>query len=114
MLTAAIFVIQGWDSAREPGSRPQAAAALGVPEPELAVRANGVAMLTAGVALGLGIFPRWAAALLALVLVPTTAAGHPFWKEEDPQKRRGQRVHFLKNLSMIGGLLLIALDYGRK
>jgi uncharacterized membrane protein YphA (DoxX/SURF4 family) len=107
LLAAGIFILSGWEVSREPGSRAEAAASIGVPQPELAVRANGVVMMLAGAALALGIFPRWAAALLAGSLVPTTLAGHPFWKEQDPQKRKGQLAHFLKNLSMIGGLLLI-------
>jgi uncharacterized membrane protein YphA (DoxX/SURF4 family) len=87
LLTGAIFILSGVEVSREPGERAQAAASIGVPQPELAVRANAVVMLLAGVALALGIFPRWAAALLAGTLVPTTLAGHPFWKEQDPQRR---------------------------
>jgi putative oxidoreductase len=49
---------------------------------------------------------------LALIgsLVPTTLAGHPFWKEEDPGQKMVQRINFQKNLAMIGGLLLAAVD----
>lgn len=108
LLAAAIFILSGVEVAREPGNRAQAAAAIKVPQPELAVRANGVIMLLAGAALALGIFPRGAAAVLAGSLIPTTLAGHPFWNEQDPQKRKGQLAHFLKNLSMLGGLLFIA------
>jgi len=108
LLAAGIFILSGWDVTREPGNRPEEAAAMGVPQAELAVRANAVVMMLAGAALALGIFPRWAAAILAGSLGPTTLAGHPFWKEQDPQKRKGQLAHFLKNLSMLGGLLFIA------
>lgn len=112
-LLAATFVYSGWDVARNPGYRTQAAASLRVPRPELAVRANGVTMVAAGLALALGIFPRLAAGILAASMVPTTLAGHPFWKESDPQKRNGQRIHFLKNVSIIGGLLLAAAGEGQ-
>ena len=108
LLAAAIFMVSGVEVARNPGSRPQAAAAIGVPQPELAVRANALVMLGAGAALALGIVPRWAAAVLAAALVPTTLAGHPFWKEQDARQRQGQLAHFLKNLSMLGGLLFMA------
>lgn len=114
LLFATIFVTGGWDVAKEPGpTRIQMAASIGVPQPEAAVRANGIVMVTAGLALALGFFPRFAAAILAASLAPTTVAGHPFWKENDPMKRNGQRVHFLKNLAMIGGLLLLATDSPR-
>lgn len=114
LLAAAIFILSGWDVTREPRSRAEAAASMGVPQPELAVRANAAVMMLAGVALAVGIFPRWAAAILAGTLAPTTLAGHPFWKEQDPQKRREQLTHFLKNLSMLGGLIWIATNEDRQ
>lgn len=42
--------------------------------------------------------------------MPTTIAGRAFWKESDPAKRKQQRVHFTKNVSMLGGLLIAAVD----
>jgi uncharacterized membrane protein YphA (DoxX/SURF4 family) len=41
-------------------------------------------------------------------MVPTSLAGHAFWKIDDPVMRKTQRVQFLKNLAMIGGLLAVA------
>jgi hypothetical protein len=35
------------------------------------------------------------------------------WEEADPQTRSGQRVHVLKYLSMVGGLLLAAAEVDR-
>ena len=76
------------------------------------VRANGAAQIAAGVALATGFFARPAAVVLAASLVPTTLAGHAFWNEADPDRRAQQRIHFLKNLAMLGGLLLAATDTG--
>jgi uncharacterized membrane protein YphA (DoxX/SURF4 family) len=45
-------------------------------------------------------------------LVPTTLAGHPFWHEADQAARAQQRIHFLKNVAMLGGLILAAGDTG--
>jgi putative oxidoreductase len=104
---AGVFVRGGWDAARNPGGRPNKVAAFGVPQPELAVRANGALMVGAGVALALGIRPRWAAAALAAALVPTTIVGHPFWQETTPAARSLQQNQFLKNLGLFGGLLLV-------
>jgi uncharacterized membrane protein YphA (DoxX/SURF4 family) len=99
-----IFVSGGWAAFTEPGPRTELAESLGLPEPELAVRANGLAMIVGGTALALGVWPRAAAAGLIASLVPTTVAGHPFWDEEDPSGRARQRTQFLKNLAIIGGL----------
>lgn len=105
LLLALPFILGGWQAARDPGYRVDQAAAAGAPKPEMAVRANGIIMVLAGIALAHGRLARWAAAVLALVLVPTTLAGHAFWRETSPQKREGQLTHFMKNLAMIGGLL---------
>jgi putative oxidoreductase len=108
---AAMFVSGGLDAFLEPGRRAQRAAELGVPlEPEVAVRLNGAAMVAGGVALALGIWPRLAAAVLAGTLVPTTLAGHPFWRETDPAARKQQQIHFLKNLGLFGGALVVIAE----
>ena len=111
---AAMFISGGADALLEPGSRTARAEELGVPlDPELAVQANGAAMLAAGAALALGIRPRLAAAVLAGSLVPTTLAGHPYWKLEDPAARRQQRIHFFKNVGLFGGALLVLSERPR-
>ncbi|MDT9698438.1 DoxX family protein [Streptomyces sp. P17] len=79
---------------------------------EQAVRLNGAVQVAAGVLLGIGRMPRIAALAIAATLVPTTLAGHRFWEEDDPEQRTQQRIHFLKNLSMLGGLLIAADDTG--
>src|SRR4029450_3439431 len=82
---AAMFIPGGADALLSPGPRTTKAAELGVPlDPEVAVRANGAAMLAAGAALALGIWPRLAAVVLAGTLVPTTLAGHPYWGLGEP------------------------------
>jgi len=74
------------------------------------VRAKAAGDVVAGLALATGRFSRPAAAVLAAGLVPTTFAGHPFWAGKTPEERAEMRTHFLKNLGMLGGLLLAAVD----
>lgn len=102
------FVVLGLDAAREPGGRVKAAEDLGLPAPEVMVRANGAAMAVGGAALAVGVLPRAAAAGLVLSLAPTTLAGHPYWRETDPARRGQQRIHFLKNVGLAGALLAYA------
>jgi uncharacterized membrane protein YphA (DoxX/SURF4 family) len=73
------------------------------------VRVKAASDIVAGVALATGRMTRPAAAVLAAGLVPTTLAGHPFWTYDKPE-RGAQEIHFLKNLSLLGGLLLAAVD----
>ena len=74
------------------------------------VRINGGVQVAAGAALALGKFPRLASLALFGTLVPTTLAGHRFWEESDPTLRQNQMIHFFKNVSMAGGLLMTAAD----
>jgi uncharacterized membrane protein YphA (DoxX/SURF4 family) len=85
----------------------------GVPIPQDAhtlVRINAAAQLLGAAGLVSGRAPRISSAVLAGSLVPTTLAGHAYWEEQDPQARATQKIHFFKNVSMLGGLLLAAVD----
>jgi uncharacterized membrane protein YphA (DoxX/SURF4 family) len=122
-MIAGIFVIQGLDALRHPAplaSRAtplleKVAPALGLPvDGELLVRANAVAQILGGAMLARGFLPRVGATLLAGSIVPTTLGGHAFWQEKDPAKRKQQRIQFLKNTAMLGGVLLAAVDTGGK
>jgi putative oxidoreductase len=74
---------------------------------------QGATMTAAGAALGLGVFPRLSALVLAAQMVPTTYMGHPFWKHEG-NDRVNQQIHFEKNVSLTGGLLVTALGGAKK
>lgn len=74
------------------------------------VRVNGAVQLIGGALLATGRVPRLAAFALAGTLVPTTLASHRFWDEQDPAVKQNQQVHFFKNVSMFGGLLMATLD----
>ena len=56
----------------------------------------------AGGLLALGKFRRLASWALVASVIPTTYAGHRFWEEVDEETRAQQRVHFLKNLGLLG------------
>jgi len=79
-------------------------------DPETLVRINAVAQIGAAAALATGRAPRLSSMVLAATLVPTTLAGHRFWEETDPKLKANQRIHFFKNVSMLGGLLLAGVD----
>jgi uncharacterized membrane protein YphA (DoxX/SURF4 family) len=74
------------------------------------VRINGATQVVGGLMLATGRMPRLAALALAATLAPTTAAGHRYWEEADPNVRANSKTHFVKNVSMMGGLLLAAVD----
>ncbi|MCX5206417.1 DoxX family protein [Streptomyces sp. NBC_00237] len=119
-LLASVFISGGIGTLRRPEQVAPEAEPVAVPlgrripklpaDPEQLVRINGAVQLGAGTLLALGRFPRLAAFALAGTLVPTTLAGHRFWEEKDPEAKAQQRDHFLKNLSLVGGLLVTAAD----
>ena len=119
-MLASMFVYGGAMALKSPG--PRAAKAQPVADlikrmaPDLPVnganltRVSGGVQGNAGAALATVHFPRLAALVLASTLPPTTVVGHAYWNEDDPAAKANQRIHFLKNVSMTGGLLMATLD----
>jgi hypothetical protein len=64
--------------------------------------------------LATGTLPRVAALALSGTLVPTTYTAHAFWTVKDPDARKQQKVHFLKNVGLLGGVLLASVDTAGK
>jgi putative oxidoreductase len=113
---ASMFVYGGLDAVRNPAAKAPRAAAVTEPLADAApidtnpvdlVRINGAVQVIAGLGLASGRAPRLCATLLAGSLILTTVAGHRFWEEEDSKARAQQTIHFLKNVSMLGGLLAV-------
>ena len=124
-LLASSFVYGGIDTLRNPQSRVPGAAPvveqitaaadqqLPVQVPrdvEQWVKIDAGVKVAAGSLLALGKLPRLSALALSASIVPTTLAGHRFWEHDDPKERFGQMSHFLKNLGLLGGLLIAAVD----
>ena len=109
-LIAGMFISGGLEAFRNPLTKvPRAEKVVGDLPVDTAVliRVNGAVQVGAGAALAAGVAPRIMALVLAGSLVPTTLAGHRFWEESDPQARAQQRIQFLKNAAMLGGLVEI-------
>ncbi|HET7799166.1 MAG TPA: DoxX family protein [Humibacillus xanthopallidus] len=122
-LLASVFVAAGIDALRHPGLRSQQAAQLlgkvpdqvpgaqsAAKDPDLFVRVNGAALLGGGILLATGRMPRLASTVLAASIIPTTAIDHAFWDETDPTLKEQSRSLFFKNVGLLGGLLLAAVD----
>ncbi len=65
--------------------------------------------LLGSLAVLLGVKEKLGAWLLALFLVPTTILMHQFWFVEG-MMREQQLAHFLKNLAILGGLIVVILQ----
>jgi putative oxidoreductase len=84
------------------------AAQQGVPLANVAVPLSGLIALSGGLSVLLGYRARFGAGLLVVFLVPVTIQMHNFWAAADPTVAQMQQIMFMKNLSMIGGALVIA------
>jgi uncharacterized membrane protein YphA (DoxX/SURF4 family) len=117
-LLAAPLIQNGLDAARHPTPRLENAAPvldrisqpLRLPRDRVQViRVAGGISAGAGILLSLGRLPRLSAVALA-VTSPLVNPDSPFWAEKDPEARRAQRTALLKNLGLLGGVLLASVD----
>lgn len=106
ILFALIFVMSGFNhfSAGAIGY----AASQGVPMANLLVPISGVLALAGGLSIMLGFKARYGAVLIILFLVPVSVMMHAFWKVTDPMAHQMQMIMFMKNVSILGGALMIA------
>jgi putative oxidoreductase len=81
------------------------------PFPRLLRRLSALVMVVAAVLVALGAWADIAALVLAVLMLWVTYRMHPYRNEHDPQARMGQQVHFLKNLGLVGGALVLFYAY---
>src|ERR1700690_851107 len=84
------------------------AASQGIPLASIAVPLSGVLALAGGLSILLGFRARIGAWLIVIFLAGGTPMMHKFWGVTDPMMHQMQFIMFMKNVSMIGGALLIS------
>jgi putative oxidoreductase len=84
------------------------AAQAGVPMPGFLVPASGILAMIGGLSILLGYKAKIGAWLVVIFLIPVTLKMHNFWAVTDPMMQQMQMAMFLKNVTMIGGALLIS------
>ena len=110
LLFMGIFVRGAWDLFKDPTPRAEQARRIGLPISDQFASLCGAAMIGAAFALQIPPLRRPAAAFLALELPILTAIGHRFWEYEDGPLRTQNRLHFFKNVSLIGAAAYLAAD----
>ena len=83
------------------------AASQGVPVASVAVPLSGVIAVLGGLSILSGYRTKIGAWLIVLFLVGVTPL-HNFWAVKDPMVAQMQMAMFMKNISMLGGALLIS------
>jgi uncharacterized membrane protein YphA (DoxX/SURF4 family) len=123
-MLSATFISRGVEALRSPkpaadAARPTLEGLSKLPDPvgtnvpanaETVARINAAVQIGGGLLLATGKLPRVASAALALSVVPGSLGGHSFWSETDPQRKAEERRAFLTDISLIGGLIIAAVD----
>ena len=78
-----------------------------LPMPGAAIALAVLIELAGGISVLTGFHARVAAAILIVYLIPTTLIFHNFWAAAGAEKQN-QGVHFMKNVAIMGGLLILA------
>ena len=81
----------------------------GVPMAQFSVIFSGLLLLLGGLSILLGIYPLVGIILLILFLVPVTFMMHQFWAAKEPMQKMSETINFLKNMALIGALLMLFL-----
>jgi len=79
----------------------------GVKFAEILVPLTGILLIIGGLSIITGLFPKIGIIILLIFLVPTTIIMHNFWAVEDTRMKIIEMVNFMKNLALIGFLLML-------
>jgi uncharacterized membrane protein YphA (DoxX/SURF4 family) len=111
-LLGAAFINSGIEALKGVDRRASRAESYGVPEPVTAAKAVAAAQVASGALLILNRMPRLTAAVAALTVLPEAATGHDFWTEKDSDAKHAQRSLFARDLGLLGGLMVTAVETG--
>ena len=119
-LLSVIFLVSGFTKLMDVTGVARTLGNAGFPQPRYFGYAVAVAELIGAAMLLLGFRARWAALALFFFTAGTIVIAHAFWNMEGAARAANQ-IQALKNLAIMGGLLLIAsagsgrlaLDRGR-
>lgn len=106
ILLALIFVNAGFHKIGGFEGTVGAIASKGLPMPQVLAALTVALELLGGILLIVGYKVRWVALAFFLWLIPTTFLFHKFWGIDAAQVQN-QMNHFMKNVSIMGGMLLL-------
>ena len=83
------------------------ASSKGVANPKLSVQIAGLLLLAGGLGILLGYQIWWAILARIVFLLLITFKMHNYWTVSDPQMKMMEQVQFMKNMALLGALLLL-------
>ena len=107
ILLGLLFILAGLDKIGNFSGTVGYVASGGLPMPSVVAALTIAVELGGGLLLVFGLFTRWAALALAVFSVLSAIVFHNFWASPEAA-RMMQNTQFLKNLSIAGGMLVLA------
>jgi putative oxidoreductase len=101
ILIALIFLLSGIDKIQHYSGTLAYMQRAGLPFPDLLLIASAIVETVAALLIIAGWKTRWAAAALVLWMIPVT------WVFHNPAGGQDAMIHFMKNLAITGGLLVL-------
>jgi len=106
VIAGCFFLMNGFNHFAQLNMMTGYAKSKGIPTPALAVGGSGVLLFLGGLSLLLGYHPTIGTALLAIFLLAASFGIHNFWTVQDQQAKQGEMINFLKNMAILGLLLM--------
>jgi putative oxidoreductase len=108
ILLVALFVIFGWSKLTDFGGTVAFMTAQGVPFPMASTTIAVVVEFFVGIAILIGFYTRPLALLCAIYTLATALVAHHYWTMVDGARAENM-INFYKNISIVGGLLLLSV-----
>ena len=103
---ATIFILAGIGKFLHPDAKSIYMASKGMIMIPFFLYSVAILEILGGLSLLIGYKTRWGALILMLFLIAATVIFHDFWNQ-GPVEAEMQKIHFLKNLAILGGLLYV-------
>jgi putative oxidoreductase len=111
ILLGGIFVLSGYGKLMGLSAFAASLEQKGVPFAAVMALIGAPVEFFGGLAIVLGIETRYAAALMVGFVIMATLISHRFWEYQDAA-RQMQQTHFLKNVAIIGGFVVLFVQGG--
>jgi len=107
ILLGGYFIMNGFNHIKNAEMLTGYAQSKGVPMPKVAVLGTSLLLLLGGAGILFGVYIDYAVLLLSIFLVGVTFKMHQFWTIADPMQKMGEQVNFMKNLALLGAVLML-------
>src|SRR5262249_34145884 len=112
VLIGLIFVAGGWGKVTGVESFITGLDRRGVPAASLLGYVGAFSEFLGGIAIVFGAGTRYAALLILLFTIIASLISHRYWEFTDPAQYRQQHTQFYKNVTMMGGMVLLFVTGG--